>query len=281
MELFKNFIYRLFTYIRFVLRFKPNVKKPSEVLNYPLTFCDFFQGEYLDKTKWMEGQPWGEFHPDSPHQYYGKGDEFIYVKDSSLNLVAKYKPKKFYDFKNNVQINILHGIGLVVSKQSFKYGYYEISGILPKGIYLWSAIWLTAVKTWPPEIDILEAYSGKKSNYSNSLNIPNVKFQHNIHYGFVQDKTKESYGAYDFPLPNDPTTRPATYAVHWTENFIKFYYDGYLIFETKKKEILDYFNKPDVTMSIILNNGFAPEITNYKNVNSVFKINYVKYFSKI
>lgn len=281
MELIKNFIYRFLSYARFVLKFKPNVKKPSAVSKYPLIFFDFFQGEELDKNKWLEGQPWGEFHPDYPYQYYGKGEEFIYVKDNSLNLIAKYKPKKFYDFKNNTQINILHGIGLVVSKQSFKYGYYEINGILPKGIYLWSAIWLTAVKTWPPEIDILEAYSGKKSDYSNSLNIPNVKFQPNIHYGFVQDNTKKSYGAHDFPLPNDPSTRSTTYSVHWTEKFIKFYYDGYLIFETKKKEILDYFNEPDVSMSIILNNAFTQEITNYKNVNSVFKINYVKYFSKI
>jgi len=260
-EYFLNKWFQIKSFIRFLFCVKPSNRKPKDVLKYRLVFSDFFDGDKLDSNKWSEGHEWGEFHPSFPYQYYGKGTEFI-------------EPDKN-------EININYGIGLVTSNQSFKYGYYEMNCILPLGKLLWPAIWLTAVKSWPPEIDILEAYSGKRSDYSNQFGIPFVKFEPNIHYGFVENNTKKSYGAKVYPIPNNPTKRPTTFALHWTESFIKFYYDGYLIFKTEKKEILDYFNKEDVIMKIILNNGYHPNVDGVKYDESIFKINYVKFFSKI
>jgi hypothetical protein len=43
--------------------------------------------------------------------------------------------------------------------------------------------------------------------------------------------------------------------LHWEKDFIKIYYDGYLIFEITNPEILEFFNKKDSQMRIILNNG--------------------------
>ena len=279
-ETLYNIWLQLKSFVRFVFQVKPNLKKPDTVKNYRIAFSDFFIGDKLDENKWSMSQPWGDFHPDYVHQYYGKNEEFIEVENSSLNLYARYKPKKFYDFKKNINIVIPYGIGLIVSKNTFKYGYYEINGILPTGKLLWPAIWLTAEKTWPPEIDIVEAYSGKRSDYSNQFGIPFVKFKPNIHYGFVEDKTKASYGAKAYPIPFKPSQRSVTYAVHWTEKFIKFYYDGYLVFQTEKKEILNYFNREDVNMNIILNNAYHPDVDGTKYDTSVFKINYVKFFAK-
>lgn len=275
-----NFWLKIKSYFRFIFSVKPNLQKPKDVLKYRLVFTDFFLGDSLNTEKWSIGQKWGEFHPDFPYEYYGQDEEFIKVEDGCLNLIGKYKPKKFYDFKNNIQVNIAHGKGLIVSKQKFKYGYYEINGILPVGKYLWPSIWLTAVDTWPPEIDILEGDSGKNSDYSNWLGFKNVKLQPNIHFGFTENDTKENYGAFSYPIPFNPTKRSVNYGVHWTENFIKFYYDGHLIFQTMNKRILDYFNKPDVFMNIILNNGFQPKIVEVKNDYSVFRINHVKFFLK-
>jgi len=268
------------SFIRFVFSVKPNLRKPDDVSKYRLIFSDFFIGDNLNFDKWSEGHSWGEFHPSFPYQYYGKGKDFIDVKDNCLNLYTRYKPKKFIE-SNKTEININYGIGLVTSRQNFKYGYYEINCILPSGKLLWPAIWLTAVKTWPPEIDLLEAYSGKKSDYRNKLGIPFVKFEPNIHYGFVENKTKKNYGAKIYPIPNNPTERPTTFSLHWTESFIKFYYDGYLVFKTEKKKILDYFNQEDVNMKIILNNGYHPSVDGTEYEDSIFKINYVKFFSKI
>jgi beta-glucanase (GH16 family) len=275
-----NIWLQLKSFVRFIFHVKPNLKKPKAVNNYKIAFSDFFIGHNLDENKWSISQPWGDFHPDYLHQYYGKDESFVSVEDGCLNLYSRYKPKKFYDFKKNINIIIPYGVGLIVSKNTFKYGYYEINGILPTGKLLWPAIWLTAEKTWPPEIDIVEAYSGKRSDYSNQFGIPFVKFQPNIHYGFVEDKTKASYGAKDYPIPFKPSQRSVTYAVHWTEKFIKFYYDGYLVFQTEKKEILDYFNKEGVNMNIILNNAYHPDVDGTKYDPSIFKINYVKFFAK-
>lgn len=279
MEKIYNLWLQIKCIIRFILGFKTNLKKPKEVLKYELKFSDFFIGSEINRDKWIEGHVWGDYHPSYLYQYYGKGPEFINVENNSLNLYAKYEPKKFYDNILNKEIIIPYGIGLVTSKEDFKYGYYEISCILPKGKFLWPAIWLTAKKTWPPEIDILEAYSGEKSDYSNIFNISNVKFQPNIHFGFVEDGTKSSYGAMNYPLSNNPTERSILFGLHWTEKFIKFYYDGYLIFQTKKEHILNYFNKQDVTMNIILNNAFDPKINEITEPSN-FKINFVKYFKK-
>lgn len=280
MEKLINFWLKLKSYFRFLFNISPNFEKPKQVLNYKLTFSDYFHGNQFDHSKWLIGQPWGDFHPDNSYEYYGKTEEFVYVDDGYLNLIAKYKPKKFYDFKNNTYVIIPKGKGLVFSKQKFKYGYYEVSAILPKGRFLWPSIWLTAVNSWPPEIDIIEAYSGNKSDYSNSLGIKNFNFQPNIHYGFVENGTKENYGANSFPLPSRPTSREVVFGLHWTEEFIKFYYDGYLIFETKKKTILNYFNDEKVEMSLIINNGFQPESKESKDDLSNFRVKYVEYFKK-
>lgn len=278
-ENLKNLYLILKSYIRFFFKIKKKYKLPFNKEEYQLFFSDDFGGNKLDANKWRMGQIWGDFHPSQPHQYYGKDEDFVLVKDNYLNLFTRYKPKKFFDFKNSIYITINHGVGLVVSKSSFKYGFYEISGIVPKGEMLWSAIWLTAVKTWPPEIDILEAYSEKNGDYKNKLGIKNFKFQPNIHYGFIENKTKKNYGANSYPI-FEAQNREVIYGLHWTENFIKFYYDGCLIFETKKPEILKYFNEKNVEMNIILNNALSPVIENRKYETSCFKIKSVKFFKK-
>ena len=68
---------------------------------------------------------------------------------------------------------------------------YKFECKLPKGVGLWPAIWLSCDKTWPPEIDILEAYSNEKGDYKNDL-------QSNFHYDF--DKNKKSSGARNHPV---------------------------------------------------------------------------------
>lgn len=268
------------SYWRYFTNKKPKTDRPKDTEEYTLKFHDYFSGNTIDRSKWYLGQPWGEFHPDYPYQYYGNSTEFINVNDGILELYTIWKPKKFHDFKNSVSITIPYGIGLVNSNQSFKYGYYEIEAILPQGKYLWPAIWLTAVKTWPPEIDILEAYSGKEGNYENKWGIKHFKNQPNIHYGFVQDKTKSSYGGFSCPIPKNPTRRFVKYALHWTEGFIKIYYDGHFVFQCTQKNILDYFNKNDVEMTIILNNAILENAANMILKPSVFKIKSVKFFSK-
>lgn len=268
------------SYLRCVVQAKPNGNLPISVDQYELKFQDSFGGSSIDLSKWDIGQRWGEYHPEHPYQYYGKGEDFVSVESGNLNLYTRYQPKDFIDRKSSGTIKINYGIGLVISKESFSHGYYEVEAMLPEGILLWPAIWLTAVKTWPPEIDILESYSGREANYMNEKGVVNGKNQPNVHYGFSEDKTKSSYGAFSYPLPHRPTKRFVKYGLNWEKDFIRIYYDGYLVFQCTQGAILGYFNDPGVSMSIILNNGTTDQITDMITKSSVFKISSVKYFAK-
>jgi hypothetical protein len=95
---------------------------------------------------------------------------------------------------------------------------------------------------WPPEIDIFEGFSNDgEYNRMKFPKLKNVKIQPNLHYGNVNQNTKDDYGAYDVPV-FDATKRFVQYVCHWEKDFIKIYYDGNLIFETKDKDILKWYN---------------------------------------
>jgi beta-glucanase (GH16 family) len=268
------------SYLRFFSNAEPRNTRPSGTESYNLLFEERFAGSSIDTLKWHIGQPWGPFHPESLQQYYGESTDFINVENGELELFTRYKPKRFYNFKDSAYITIPYGIGLVVSRQTFKYGYYEMEAMLPQGEYLWPALWLTALNSWPPEIDILESYSGKNGQYRDGLGIKDAGNEPNIHYGFVEDGTKSSYGGSSYPIPKEPTKRYVVYGLHWTEDFINVYYDGYLVFRCTQGNVLEYFNRPDVEMNIILNNALQSEVMGMKLQPSVFRVKSVRHFSK-
>ena len=64
------------------------------------------------------------------------------------------------------------------------------------------------------------------------------RIQPNLHYGVVEDGTKEMYGSYDVAVA-DCTDRLVQYVCHWEKDFIRIYYDGALVFETTDQKILN------------------------------------------
>lgn len=214
-----------------------------EVNKMKLSFSDKFS--FFDTNKWRIGQPWGKFHPDFTYQYYG--DDSITIKDEYLVLTQFYNPKKIEN------IEIPQSVGLITSIDSFGYGFYKFECKLPKGVGLWPAIWLSCVDSWPPEIDILEGYSNEKSDYNNNL-------QSNLHYDFGENK--KSTGARNHPVfSNDDKI---ILGCHFTKDFIKIYYNGYLVRQITSDNILNFFR--DKKMIIVINNAIREE---YKDVNEL------------
>ncbi|MEZ4804580.1 MAG: glycoside hydrolase family 16 protein [Bacteroidia bacterium] len=209
---------------------------------YKLSFFDEFDS--LDTKKWRLGQPWGEFHPDNLHQYYGKDQ--INVKNGCLYLSGSYKPKTFKIKDSSVVIP--YAVGLINSDISFhqKYGYFEIRSKNPSGAATWPAFWLTGATRWPPEIDIFEMY-GKKSGKSvhNQLTT--------IHWGKTNSKSR-GYLSRKINLPNNTDSLFHIYACEWTPNQIKFYTDGHLTGKMNvNKRLREWLNEE---MVVIINNSF-------------------------
>jgi hypothetical protein len=128
--------------------------------------------------EWLTQETWGVIHPGSPYKYFDSGAVFI-DNDGYLRLSAFYKPA-----------NILHdgihyapntAIGLVSCQHPFHFGDYEVVAKLPVGEHLWPAIWLYDLDHWPPEIDIIEAYSNSKGSYF-QWKWPIYNLQSNFHY---------------------------------------------------------------------------------------------------
>lgn len=251
--------------------FTPNrsgkVNPPSE---YQMVFEDEFKTD-LNMDLWRYGQPWGDFHPEHLYQYYDLGGKLAYTTPEGLVLELKntpktyikseFPPERYYDIKNLPdQFTIPTGIGLVTTKIGWQYGWFETWVKLPEGQAYWPAIWLSGVNSWPPEIDILEAYSETGPKYDGFLlfkkflKIRDKRIQPNLHYGKVEQGNKDFYGNYDVPVPRC-TERFVQYVCHWEKDFIRIYYDGNLILETKNPEVLKWFNGPNDQMMMILQHG--------------------------
>src|SRR5690606_24881745 len=135
-------------------------------------FAEHFYTRDMDyiKDKYHIGQPWGNYHPGDLKQWYDP--EAIKITEKGLELtitdntldVNRYVVDGI-ERDNLPVVKIPHGVGIITSKEGYGYGFYRIVYVQAKGVYLWPAIWMTGVNSWPPEIDIMESYSKKNKNY--------------------------------------------------------------------------------------------------------------------
>ena len=225
---------------------------------YKTVFEDNFQ-YVLDKDKWEYAQPWGNYHPDYLHQYYDIDGIVCYTSDKGLVLGLKNLPQTFFNEASQHPITIPTVVGMVHSKDSWKYGWFEAMIKLPEGQSYWPAFWLTGKNSWPPEIDIFEAYSHigpkyDKPNFFKWFKRPNQKIQPNLHYGNVRDGSKQMYGPRDIPIPK-VTERFVQYACLWEKNKIEIYYDGAMVFKCTDSKILEWYNKYNTQQYIVINHG--------------------------
>lgn len=262
-DFIKNTFLAFWNYIKIKILDKKFGQCEPDTQDMTLVFEEFFT-KFDDKV-WRVGQPWGKFHPDSPHQYYG--DSSVYIENEHLILDQKYLPTELKNWDSNRIYSIPHSVGLVTSKESYGYGFYQFKVRLPKGVGLWPAVWLTCDKTWPPEIDINESYSNEKGVYRGKL-------ESNFHFDF--DKNKKSSGARSHFVYN--TDRVILMSCWWTKDFIKIYYNGHLVRQITSEKTMKWFR--DVKMIIVLNNAVRPEFSHLVNEQtSKFHIYSVKYFT--
>jgi len=125
---------------------------PAHAGGWKLIFNDEFDGSELNRAKWATRYIYsGETldHLNDEIQRYKDNQNHV-VRNGELQLVAKEVGPNAFES------------GMIRSRQTFYYGYFEAKVFFPKGRGIWPAFWLNpdydenGRLAWPPEIDIFE-----------------------------------------------------------------------------------------------------------------------------
>ncbi len=114
--------------------------------------------------------------------------------------------------------------GMLRSKWTGKYGYYECCMKVPRGRGMWPAFWLNPQDgKWPPEIDVMEIVNNGRDTTRNSFH-----YLHNPKDKPVVIMTKlDKWNSYN---PNfDYADDFHVFAVEWTPETVTHYLDGVAI----------------------------------------------------
>ena len=216
---------------------------------------------------WRIGRSWGIAHPD--HICYNDPGS-VHIENGHFRLGIDYKPTTLV--VDGEEINYDFSVGYVSSIDTIKYGHLKVTYRLPLGKNLWPAIWLTDAKTWPPEIDIMEAWSDNyewpcKPKATDKIYRINP-FANNIFPGLVlgnciDNKHGKSYRTFRGSLAcYIDVTKDNTCEIEWQKDRIRIYYNGHKVADEKDPKALQYFNDSE-GMEIHLNNYVQNDFTRY------------------
>jgi len=222
----KNFFIKL-------LNIKKKVKNNYSICNHIFNFESMTVEELYAHYKFRPD--WGLYHPKKAFEWYDSSAVKLTTKGLELGITDNiHKDGTNY---------IMTGVGMCISQHHYPYGKFEWNITLPKGVQLWPAVWLTDSVTWPPEIDVLEAYSDDKMNYGKRLNT-------NLFIGKSSDPFQ--IGAMKHGLLINKSDK-LNLKLDWTENYINIYYNNLLVRSVTDEETLSHFKGRK--MKVIMNNA--------------------------
>jgi beta-glucanase (GH16 family) len=161
-----------------------------------------YEGGKLDKLN----NEWQRFRDNQNHVF----------EDGALALVARAR--------DGVAEGKIES-GMLRSKWSGQYGYFECRMKVPGGRGMWPAFWLNPQDaTWPPEIDIVEIVNNGRDTTRNSFH-------------FVHPGAKEPMPVASSRLDKQQTYRPPfdyqddfhTFAAEWTAERVRHFVDDVLV----------------------------------------------------
>ncbi len=228
---------------------------PCEASEWELTFFDDFDGEELDRTKWVPQDPWGIVRNDELQAYIMKAFE---VRDGILCIRCEDEPAYYDGAKRDYRSGMMTTTG----KFSQTYGRFEVRCKVPKGRGLWPAFWLLPEPpAWPPEIDVLEILCHEPDN---------IHFAH--HWADPANPGGKNLSQSGEFKGVDFSEGFHTAAVEWEPGEIRWYVDGTLRHRSTEQV-------PDGPMFLLLNlavGGWAEAPTPETVFPAEFQIDYVK-----
>lgn len=247
---------------------EPEIPTPA---GYRLVWADEFNeaGESMPSTAkwWYETGDGGWGNNELQDYVSGKygNEKLALISNGTLKITAKKIDGKVRSIRMN-------------TSDSWTYGYFEARLKLPKGKGTWPAFWMMPknFKTWPGdgEIDIMEEVGYNPNRVSSSIHCN--AYNHSI----GTQKTNEI-------LISTAQTEFHTYAVEWTEDFLKFYFDGQLHFTFTNDKKGDYNTWPFFNPFYLkLNLAWGGNWGGAQGVDEsalpcVYEVDYVRVFKKL
>ena len=201
-------------------------------------------------------------HPDKP--WYWLDEDSVNITDNGvLELFIHKKPKTVVHW-DYIEYKPTIACGLLRSVEDFGYGTFSAKIMLPTGVGLWPSFWLSGSNNWPPEIDIVEAYSDE-DGYSRTFS---WDITTNIHYRDDSNKHKQAGQKRICKLkyPYDPSSYYTEFKCKWYPDEIIFIADDRVIRRItgkKCKQLTKNMLDPDggFRMNVIFNViGVNPDI---------------------
>lgn len=266
--------YRLLHALGLVMR----VGSPEQKTRMRLTFCDYFEspswGTTEDNRRWIVGEHWGPYHPDQRNVYFAAPEH----REGRAFFSARYQPREFK--KDGLSCVIPFAVSWLSTARSFRqqYGRFECRMTLPKEKGTWPAFWLWG-PTWPPEIDITEAYGGATGK--------DVVYQGiNIHYGVHPGKASTREWFVKIDNYKGIEKRFQEFALEWRPEGMYIYFNGIRVFQYTRRKVLDaWFNKPNTQMWMLVNHNLKPAGDDqslyipreeWEQYSSEFEVDYVR-----
>jgi beta-glucanase (GH16 family) len=176
-------------------------------LDWVLSWSDEFDGAALDTSKWTVQDK------GMPAMAATRPDE-VWVENGYLRLRTQ---RRDYGGKHFTTGQV-HSWG----KFSLLHGRIEVRARLPVGNGLWSAHWLMPQDgTWPPEIDIIEAYGDRPNTvYLSNHWLTLLKLMFGVDYVRNVTYAQNSFSGPDFSAGFH------VFAIEWTPGEIRWFVDG-------------------------------------------------------
>jgi beta-glucanase (GH16 family) len=205
-----------------------------------------------------DGHTWGKYHPDNLNQYWSKS--FVKQIYNGDNKNYTYKLNTMFNPKVFNGVSIPYGTGVIVSNEKFMYGYFTCNIEFSNARRLWPAFWLYNGDESYSEIDIVEAYSNN-GNYDKGK-----KLQPNLHYK-LKGNNSVNTGSKDCPLPvRYLLNHKIRFSLSWNRDYIKWFYNGYLVKIITDKGILNKMNP----MMLVLNSAVQDNSDYYGLTETIF-----------
>lgn len=163
------------------------------------------------EVEWTCGHQWGNYHPDHLFQWWHQGDVDPIIQGDKIGYV--YDPRVIRTSRKVLTMDYRKGVRRSTTLFTRGFFHFEVDREPVEGTK--DAIWLTRHDYWPQEVDIVEMYGDEHRS--------------NFH---VKEDLSLGWGRENHKIVGSKRHTPAkTYSCWIEKDFIRIYYDGFLVRE--------------------------------------------------